>query len=738
MKSMRRLPFMLRAAGAAAAAALLLTSCGGAADEGEISVLPQEELVAGAPISAEDSVIREEAGALSMDCDLSAGTLTVTDTRSGAIWSSAVNMERFGITTNKTWTAYMQSLFAFSYVDVEADNGVVQKAYSANEPADVKAEKIPDGVRLRYRFSKTKIQITAEIRLDQEGLRFTLPAKGIAEEGKYGLVSVEVLPFFGAADHTVDGYILFPDGSGSLMDYADYQNRPANVKTYRLPVYFPDAVTQSTLAGSSAAAMLPVFGIRQGENGFIAFAAKGEADGEILVSPEGANVALNRCAFAFRYRNNYEVKTAADYQRSAEAAEKEVVHRYDEKPCLRDREVSYRFLTGGASYDAMAVAYREYLQSRDLLPEKAAAPAMHLDIFMGVKDQGFLWDEFLALTTYRQAADILEELAADGAEALRLRLIGWSAGGYGADPGQGKPESGLGGRKELQSLAETAAALGIPAALQTDLTSADAKSSGFSVRRDAVQTGGLTVLTDEAESWYLLNPAAVRRRQAAVMKQMVETTMGLALAGGGSRLYPDYCEANPTDRTDALLNWQTVLRKMKEEGRPAAIQGGNQYVLPYADWLYDIPEEDSRSPLSSRAVPFYQIVVSGSIPYSGAAGNQAYDRQQQKLKWVEYGCAPTFEVTHGDPVLLRDTAYNQLFSSRYADWAGTIREVYREFTTDLAPVFGQPISSHRQVEAEVYETGYANGCRVLVNYGEQERKIDGRVVPAADYLLITP
>ena len=40
------------------------------------------------------------------------------------------------------------------------------------------------------------------------------------------------------------------------------------------------------------------------------------------------------------------MKTAADYQRSAEAAEKEVVHRYDEKPCLRDREVSYRFLTG--------------------------------------------------------------------------------------------------------------------------------------------------------------------------------------------------------------------------------------------------------------------------------------------------------------------------------------------------------------------------------------------------------
>ena len=38
----------------------------------------------------------------------------------------------------------------------------------------------------------------------------------------------------------------------------------------------------------------------------------------------------------------------------------------------------------------------------------------------------------------------------------------------------------------------------------------------------------------------------------------------------------------------------------------------------------------------------------------------------------------------------------------------------------------------------MYETGYANGCRVLVNYGEQERKIDGRVVPAADYLLITP
>lgn len=71
-----------------------------------------------------------------------------------------------------------------------------------------------------------------------------------------------------------------------------------------------------------------------------------------------------------------------------EAAEKEVVHRYDEKPCLRDREVSYRFLTGGASYDAMAVAYREYLQSRDLLPGKSGHPSNASGYFYGGEGSG--------------------------------------------------------------------------------------------------------------------------------------------------------------------------------------------------------------------------------------------------------------------------------------------------------------------------------------------------------------
>ena len=62
-----------------------------------------------------------------------------------------------------------------------------------------------------------------EYTLSEDGLVVSLPANGIRfDETLYKLQNITLLPYMGAGTYTNDGYTFIPDGSGALMDYADF------------------------------------------------------------------------------------------------------------------------------------------------------------------------------------------------------------------------------------------------------------------------------------------------------------------------------------------------------------------------------------------------------------------------------------------------------------------------------------------------------------------------------------
>lgn len=90
----------------------------------------------------------------------------------------------------------------------------------------------------------------------------------------------------------------------------------------------------------------------------------------------------------------------------------------------------------------------------------------------------------------------------------------------------------------------------------------------------------------------------------------------------------------------------------------------NAYALPYADFLTEMPEGGSGYALLGESVPFYYLVVNGSIPYAlETAGNLSPDLQKTKLKWLEYGAAPYFLLSGESSEKLTDTAAESLFST---------------------------------------------------------------------------
>lgn len=157
-------------------------------------------------------------------------------------------------------------------------------------------------------------------------------------------------------------------------------------------------------------------------------------------------------------------------------------------------------------------------------------------------------------------------------------------------------------------------------------------------------------------------------------------------------------------------------------------------MLPYATLLRDIPDKHSDYYFGDQSVPFYQIVVHGSVDYT-CTPNRAYDLQQQKLKWIETGSLPYFILTYESPIVLNKTSYNALFSSQYSVWKKDIEEISKEFNEKLADVWNQKIQKHEERDGAVIVT-YENDCRIYINYSEVDIQVDGLDISALDYVIV--
>ncbi len=130
------------------------------------------------------------------------------------------------------------------------------------------------------------------------------------------------------------------------------------------------------------------------------------------------------------------------------------------------------------------------------------------------------------------------------------------------------------------------------------------------------------------------------------------------------------------------------------------------------------------------------MVVHGLIPYSGDPQNLFYDPQLQYLKMVEYGYMTYYQLTMNYSEDLKDTYYNDLFSSSYRNWLDQSVKQYKEMSEKLQPIWSQAMKEHRKLQKDVYEVVYEDGTRLIVNYSPREVKIDHLLVPDKNFIVV--
>ena len=645
------------------------------------------------------------------------------DRRNGKLWGSAIHPDETDV--SDMMQEETSKLLSVSYADETNAISVVDILQAEGDSYSVSAQTGGDTLSLTVSLTEAQISLTLDITLTEDGIEAVIPQDSIAESGTFRLISVSLLPLFGAAGIGEDGYILYPDGSGAITTIKDYE-LPSD-ESYTLPLYGLN--TQSFAEydirqqQDIKSLMLPVTGIKHTDGAVLAAMETGAADGQLTMK-------LGKL-YASYFEMNYRIYTTAEYEFSSSEGTVETLL---DKRSSEDFAVKYFILDAPENtYSDMAAVYRGHLEEKGILHRRESdGLPLSVEFFMSIEKNGLFTKQLQVLTDFQDAADIVNDLYGEGVPRLDVLLQGWSKGGYAVLPTAGKAESRLGGSRGLSALYDAVSRDGGRLYLAADLINANSETGQFNAKKDALKNS-LNVLVTDADGvrqWLL--PTRYFAGAYQRLADELPSGAGVCLTGAGSWLIPDY-SGETVMRTELAAFFSSFL---SEHSQRTAVSGGNAYVLSAAERLYDIPDNDSQYYQTDYAVPFYQMVVHGYIDYTSLAGNLSFDYSYQKLRWMETGSIPHFVLTQNSPVLLRDTDYDRLFSSEYSLWKDKVLAVYREMSETLSGVWDQTMTRHEYLTDTLVRVTYEDGSRLYLNYGGEEADWQEVTVPSMDYVFV--
>ncbi len=583
-------------------------------------------------------------------------------------------------------------------------------------------------------------------RLDGGDLVVEAPYSDIRYKADYPMTYVTLLPMFGAAGTADEGYMLIPEGGGSLINF---NNGKLLQNSYYANLYGWDYATTRLELVSETRNTFPVFGMAKNGSSFLCFMEGATSYGGIQADISGRINSYNwMCA-------KYNVLHYDQYNVSAKTAQ--LVFMF-EKEVPQDTIIHrYRFFDTD-SYVELANSYGEYLA--ETYPEMAEATASEVSPvsveLIGAIDKtvvkfGLPLDSVFSTTTFDQAQEIIADMTGNGIRNLNVRYAGWANGGI-TQQVMTKVDvlKELGGKKALESLIAKTKELNVP--LYLDGVNAFAYDSGVLegflaftdaaryTTREQVALLPYDVVTYQTADWldtfYLVRPDFAKENTTNLLNAVKDLNAdGVSFRDIGTFLSADYNPKDTTTREQVKAMNVQSLQEAVANGQNVMIRTGNDYALPYADIITDMDLVGNRYAIIDQSIPFYQIALHGVKDYTGEPINLAGDYLQEFLTCVEYGAGLNFTFMAEDSRVLQDTTHSGLFGSSYNAWAEDMAAMVTKYQADMEGLNQQRIVSHEKLSASLSVTGYEDGTKVYVNYGAEDCTENGVVVPARSYTV---
>jgi len=569
----------------------------------------------------------------------------------------------------------------------------------------------------------------------------------------YSIKSITPLKYFGAGDITKDGYIVYPDGSGTVVEFANIRTIQAS---YYSSVYGND-YGYATLTPSKAhleQITMPVYG----QINEISANAKTKAitnedtitNGFFAIVEEGSS--LMNLNFSSSSSQHKYASTAASYQPHpmdmrdlSESLSAGVSGKYyivseskyegnyktklvmltDEKLSTLEQN-SYE-----PSYIGMANCYRNYLVENGVisqLEESRTNKGLPLYIeTLGAMDVtkkilSFPVTVSTPLTTFEDVETMYSEFSAAGIKNVNFRLTGFANGGMSFTyPVKVKWQKSLGGKKGLNSLISVAddynskAAEGYNFGIYPDFDFLyihnDKMFDGIGYRGNASimvdnryaskQTFNAVLQVYESLFAIVVSPDSFGELYGKFYKQYSKYDIdNLSVATLGSEINSNFDTKNPINREDSLKYTKNLLAEMSED-YSLMVDVGNVYAMRYVDHVLNAPNDSSHYKYSSYTIPFYGMVFHGFVNYAGSPLNYSGSADYDILRSIENGASLQYILCYENTNYLKaDLLLSKYYGVDYKNWKEIIINQYTELNNAIGDLQNNVITDHKTLITE--------------------------------------
>lgn len=593
--------------------------------------------------------------------------------------------------------------------------------------------------------NKPLFNISVIYRLEGEDLVVELPYEDMEWKEDYPLTKVKVLPYFGAASTVDEGYLLVPEGNGGIIGF---NNGKIAQNAYYSEVYgWDDAEKRDALIDDSTSEY-PVFGISKNGSSMLCILEDKQSNAFIEADISGRGHSYNYVNAGYVTLHSAFVDVSAKTDRS--------VLVFEAKKPTGSIKQRYKFIASD-SYVDMASTYRDYLMTNnDSLTKKEESNTPVEITILGAIDHirqkfGFPVSTPIPLTTYKEAAELVNELGDMNFKNLSLKYRGWMNDGVKQKPLEKvKIISELGNKKDLDNFLNTAKKEDIKVYLEgmTHYAYNYNWFDGFEINQDSSKHASREVVklysfspiyygTEEwKDSFYLVKPQLNMKYMENLYQFAKDNkAYGVAFTDVGRLLGSDFNPKNLTTREEVRMMQENKLNELSSDAG-IMVQKGNAYVLPYVDFISDMNLHGKKYHIIDELVPFYTIALHGVIDYSGPSLNLSNDSVKTILQSAETGAGLSFTFMKESSFTLQESNYTYFYASDFDLWKTDAAQIYKRYNNELGHIFNQYITDHEVLAEGLYVTTYEDGTKVYVNYNEVDKVLGDVSIPARDYKVI--
>ena len=598
----------------------------------------------------------------------------------------------------------------------------------------------------------TVFRIPMEFKLNEDNFSVTVDRDNILYGDEALPVYIDVCPYLVRAYSNESGYMLLPDGSGSIMNL---NNGRTTVDSYLTQIYGEDPLFYDNFSRVlDESAQLPVCGLKSDKGGIFAYISEGAEDAFVKAGVSGKTSSTNNANIRFKLFGYKKEMVAQDWTVTGNGTIYNV--RIQGEKIIGKCTTEFYFMPADkCEYSDMAELCRDIMRKDGVLKEQQDVNTNAALInLLGAYDYkksilGIPVTANKVMTTAEEAEKIVSEIEEMGITA-DARYLSAVNGGFKQSVADGiSLVWGIGSKKDYKSLSSAVEKIGGRLYTELSFTSVyhNKLFDSFSVSNDSVaqiNTKHSAFFEWDPISFYYVNrphyylaPANFEANMKKVLKDAEKLGInGIAFRSIGDTLYSDADEDNYSSRVTVSQEFSKAADAATEAGISGLYNGGGAYILKNASYLADIPSESSGYAVTDESVPFLQMVIHGSVAYTYEPVFNAADTKKLMLNSIATGAKLQFNVSAKNSYELKTTDYSEFYNTCWEDNAAEIEKCCEFMREAIEETAGREFISFEYINDYVTKSVFSDGVELYVNYSENDCSVGEIMIEAQNYTLV--